>query len=74
MKFIDICGGISLPLSNIEYTLYERIEKTGIYFDDLSEREQTIVQNMISRGIINYEYINENIKLSVNNLEDVWRD
>lgn len=75
MKFIQIAGGFLLPISVNEQKLYESIEKRGeVNFFTLSDREQNIAQNLVSRGALTYRMDLEDIYLQVNALEDIWRD
>jgi len=52
MKLVECPGGISIILSNTEYTLYNKIsEETSK--SDLTEREAMIATNLVSRGVLN---------------------
>lgn len=75
MRFIEICGGIQIPLSNEENKLYERVKDDGeVQHSQLTEREQTMAQKLVSRGALNYRFESQDIYFSINELDDIWRD
>jgi hypothetical protein len=76
MRFIEIRGGLSIPVSSEEQDLLERIEESDEGMVDrtsLSERERELARKMVSRGVLNRSKNDGNIFYLKNDLEDLWR-
>ena len=71
MRFIDILGGFSVPISNEEQRLIEKIRKSSE--SKLNEREQELARLMVSRGIIVQHVEESKVKYTVNDPQAIWR-
>ena len=76
MRFIEIRGGLSVPVSSEENEILERIEAHEGMVDrtSLSERERELARKMVSRGVLNRTKTDGEIFYLRNDLEDLWRD
>jgi hypothetical protein len=76
MRYVEIKGGIQLPLSNEERRLFEEIEdKKLVPAEELDERDAELARKMTSRGaLLMIENEDESIAYVVNKLEEIWRD
>ena len=77
MRYRDIRGGFSVPVSNEEHELLERIEATEgkqIPREELDEREQELARKMVSRGTLNRFRRDDSTVYVINDLDDIWRD
>lgn len=76
MRYIEIKGGIQLPLSNEERKLYEQIEEAKVVqAEELEERDAELARKMMSRGaLLMIENEDETIAYAVNRLEEMWRE
>jgi hypothetical protein len=75
MKIIEVIGGMRIPVYNFENALFEKIkEKNGLGKSQLSEREQEIARNMLSRGILKRAKRGDQIVYKVNEMPDTWRE
>lgn len=76
MRYIEIKGGIRLPLSNEERRLFEEIEdKKLVQAEELDERDAELARKMTSRGALQMiENEDETIAYAVSKLEEIWRD
>lgn len=75
MKFLEVAGGFSIPVSNEEMALVNRIkENAELSSADLSEREREMARLLVTRGVLNRVKINETTHYVFNSLNDVWRD
>lgn len=75
MRFIDIQGGLRIPVSQEEQTLIEHIRKhQHVLRTSLGERQRELARKMVSRGVLN-RGLNEDDQVFyvVNDLEDIWR-
>ena len=71
MRFIEILGGFSTPISNEENRLIEKIRKSSTA--KLNEREQELARLMVSRGIISQTVEGKAVKYTVNDPQEIWR-
>lgn len=76
MRYIEIKGGIRVPLSFEERRIIKILEGSGSVIDtDLDERDRETARLMCSRGVLNMiENSDETITYTVNKLEEIWRD
>ena len=74
MKFIEIKGGWLQPVSNEENVLMERVKgaSSPLLKSQLSEREQELARNLVSRGLLTRLRIDNKLCFTVNDLEDIW--
>lgn len=74
MKFIEIKGGWLQPVSNEENVLMERVKGAGspLKKSQLSEREQEVARNLVSRGLLTRLRIDDKLCFVVNDIEDIW--
>jgi len=74
MKFIEIKGGWLQPVSNEENVLMERVKgaSSPLPKSQLSEREQELARNLVSRGLLTRLRIDNKLCFTVNDLEDIW--
>ena len=62
MKYIEILGGIITYMSNEENHILEKFRNDKIkYKEDLTEREEIHVNNLIKRGILERQKDNDGI-------------
>ena len=55
MRIIDIQGGLVMPVGNREYKLISKIDESTdgfLYKEDLSERENELARNLVSKGAL----------------------
>jgi hypothetical protein len=55
MRIIEIQGGLIMPVGNREYKLINKINESTdgfLYKEDLSERENELARNLVSRGAL----------------------
>ena len=74
MKFVEIQGGISVPISNEEEMVTERVKQHGEPFprNQLSLREQELARQLVHRGVLDRVVIDEKMHFIYNELEDLW--
>ena len=75
MKFIEIYGGISVPISNEEEMVTERVKQHGDPFprSGLDIREQEVARQLVHRGVLDRVMIDEKMHFIYNDIEDLWR-
>jgi len=62
MKYIEILGGIVTYMSNEENHVLEKFRNDKIkYKEDLTEREEIHVNNLVKRGILERQKDNDGI-------------
>lgn len=75
MRFIEVTGGLNMPVSEEEQQLIEKVGKTNnINKKKLTEREQELARKLVSRGILDRKQIDKEYHFSVNLLELVERN
>lgn len=76
MRYIEIKGGINVPLSNEEQRLVETIaEAQTLSSSEMDQRDTELARQLCGRGVLNQiEEADETLSYSVNKLEDLWRD
>lgn len=75
MKFIEIRGGMRVPVSNEEVLVTERVKQHGepLPRRALDEREQELARQLVHRGVLDRVLIDEKIHFVYNDLDDLWR-
>jgi len=74
MRYIEINGGINVPLNEEEDILVNKIkEETKLTKESLGEREREVARRLVSRGILEHEKIDNEWSYSVNLLKRVER-
>jgi hypothetical protein len=75
MRYLEIRGGLNIPVTNEEQELLERIEASEGHIPrkDLNEREREVARIMVSKGHLNRYRREDQIVFEVNDLDDLWR-
>jgi len=76
MRFLEIRGGIQIPVSLEEQDLIDLIESNDnaiIKRSDLDERQKEVARKMVSRGVLERTQHNGSLYYVVSNLDDLWR-
>jgi hypothetical protein len=76
MRFLEIRGGIQIPVSGEEQDLIDLIESQEGQFikrQDLDERQRELARKMVSRGILERAQREGSLFYVVSGLEDLWR-
>jgi hypothetical protein len=76
MRFLEIRGGIQIPVSSEEQELLDMIESQEgqiIKRQDLNERQKELARKMVSRGILERSQREGSLFYVVSGLEDLWR-
>ena len=69
MRIIEIQGGLIMPVGNREYKLISKINESTdglLYKEDLSERENELARNLVSRGALLRLQDGDSIKFGTN--------
>tara|TARA_B100001013_G_scaffold334580_1_gene252355 strand:- start:279 stop:521 length:243 start_codon:yes stop_codon:yes gene_type:complete len=69
MRIIEIQGGLIMPVGNREYKLINKINESTdgfLYKEDLSERENELARNLVSRGALLRLQDGDSIKFGTN--------
>ena len=69
MRIIETLGGIIMPVGNREYKLINKINESTdgfLYKEDLSERENELARNLVSRGALLRLQDGDSIKFGTN--------
>ena len=69
MRIIEIQGGLIMPVGNREYKLINKINESTdgfLYKEDLSERENELARNLVSRGALLRLQDGDSIKFGAN--------
>lgn len=76
MRWIDVIGGLKMPINNEESDLVDKInESNEIAKKDLNEREEELARNLVSRGILNRFSKKDSVQYyTVNKIQPAWRD
>jgi hypothetical protein len=76
MRFLEIRGGIQIPVSSEEQELLDMIESQEgqiIKRQELDERQRELARKMVSRGILERSQREGSLFYVVSGLEDLWR-
>ncbi len=75
MKMIDILGGIRLAISEEEYLILEQVkQEKKLYKRALEERNQTLANYLVTRGVLIRHKDKKGVYYSYNDLQDLWRN
>jgi len=77
MRFLEIRGGIQIPVSLEEQDLVDLIESQDgaiIKRSDLDERQKEVARKMVSRGVLERAQHDGSLYYVVNRLDDLWRN
>ena len=69
MRIIEMHGGIFMPVGNREYKLINKINESTdgfLYKEDLSERENELARNLVSKGALLRQQDGDGIKFGAN--------
>lgn len=74
MRFIEIAGGFLQPVSNEENLILETVKgyKDPYPKSKLTEREQEIARNLVSRGLLTRIKLEGKLYFKLSDLEDIW--
>jgi hypothetical protein len=75
MRYFEIMGGLQLPIDQEQSALITMIEEHDNYISEeiLDERQLTLADNMVSRGILNRLQVSGKLYYETNKLEPTWR-
>lgn len=75
MRFLEIRGGLQIPVSNEEQGLIEKINDNEGFIkrSDLDERQKELARKMVSRGVLDRVKRNDALYFVVSRLDDLWR-
>lgn len=72
MRWQEVEGGFTIPVSSEETELISRIETEGsLRKKDLDDREQEVARLLVSRGVLTRHKHNDSIYFTVNSLQDI---
>lgn len=76
MRFVEIFGGWTAPVSNEEHLIIDKFESQPVLKEeDLDEREQELCRLLTSRGVLNRkETESGKLRYTRNILSEIWRD
>lgn len=76
MKFMEITGGLMVPVSNEEMLVMERVRGHDgpLLRRDLNEREQELARQLVFRGVLDRTMIDGKLCYTYNDVEYVERD
>lgn len=75
MKMIDILGGMRLAISEEEYLILEQVkQEKKLYKRTLEERNQTLANYLVTRGVLVRYKDKKGVYYSYNDLQDLWRN
>ena len=76
MKFMEITGGLMVPVSNEEMLVMERVKGHGdpLPKRQLNEREQELARQLVFRGVLDRAQIDGKLCYIYNDIEYVERD
>ena len=76
MKFLEILGGLMVPVSNDELLLSERVRGHDgpLPRRELNEREQELARQLVFRGVLDRAYIDGRTYYTYNDIEYAERD
>jgi hypothetical protein len=73
MHYVDIQGGIIMPLNEEENTIFMLSINGGIMESDLDLRQKEVALKMLSRGALVSVFQNNKLYYQPNSLDNVWR-
>jgi hypothetical protein len=73
MRYHDIAG-MQVPVYTEEQDLLDRAEKAPLAKSQLDEREQELMRQMISRGVIRYYRKGNDTFYRTISVKDIWKD
>ena len=76
MRFMEIRGGIQIPVSIEEQGLVDLIESKEekvITLDEMDERQQELARKLVSRGVLDRTTNEGTLYFMVSRLTDLWR-
>jgi|GEM_PF-6401179 len=76
MRWIEVLGGLRMPINNEESKLVDKIDESKEFDKEkLSEREQELARNLVSRGVLN-RFSNDDsiVYYTVNKIQPAWRE
>jgi len=76
MKFIEITGGLMVPVSNDEMIVMERVRGHGepLLRKELNERERELARQLVFRGVLDRAVIEGKVYYSFNDVGYAERD
>ena len=76
MKFLEILGGLMVPVSNDELLLSERVRGHDgpLPRRELNERVQELARQLVFRGVLDRAYIDGRTYYTYNDIEYAERD
>lgn len=76
MRFVEITGGLMVPISNDEMLVMERVRGHGepLPKRQLNEREQELARQLVFRGVLDRIMIEGKLCYSYNDVEYMERD
>jgi hypothetical protein len=76
MRFLEVVGGLMVPISNEELLVAERVRgHDGPYpRQQLDEREQELARRLVHRGVLDRTFIEGRMCYIYNDVEYVERD
>lgn len=76
MKFVEITGGLVVPISNEEMLVMERVKSnpTPLRRNELNERQNELARQLVFRGVLDRAKIDGHICYSYNDVIDMERD
>lgn len=75
MRFLDIRGGMRVPVSNEEMLVAERVKQHDepLPRGALNIREQELARQLVHRGVLDRVLIDERIHFVYNETDELWR-
>lgn len=76
MRFVEITGGLMVPISNDEMLVMERVRSNGVPLPkrQLNEREQELARQLVFRGVLDRVMVEGKLCYSYNDIEYMERD
>lgn len=76
MRFVEITGGLVVPVSNDEMLVMERVKGNGVPLPkrQLNEREQELARQLVFRGVLDRVMVEGKLCYSYNDIEYMERD
>lgn len=76
MKFVEITGGLVVPVSNEEMLVMERVRSqlAPLPRSELDERQNELARQLVFRGVLDRAKIDGRVCYSYNDIVDMERD
>jgi hypothetical protein len=76
MKFVEITGGLVVPVSNEEMLVMERVRSqlAPLPRSELDERQNELARQLVFRGVLGRAKIDGRVCYSYNDIVDMERD